>query len=81
LPARLVSDIENVIRPSLSILKTEKNKGGRPRTDATPLGLRLPPDVIMRLDAWIAGQDDRPTRVEAVRRILAAYLPGGRPRK
>ncbi len=53
---------------------SEKNKGGRPRTFATPLLVRLKPDLLARLDAWTEKQADRPNRVEAIRRLLAHAL-------
>jgi cytochrome c553 len=61
----------------LSISKT-KNVGGRPRTDATPVMVRLPPSAIASLDAWIAAQPEpRPSRPEAIRRLLAQALGKG----
>ncbi|WP_255702286.1 hypothetical protein [Roseomonas cutis] len=40
--------------------------------------LRLQPEALARLDAWIAQQEDAPSRPEAVRRLLDAALPEGR---
>jgi hypothetical protein len=61
----------------LSISKT-KNVGGRPRTDATPVMVRLPPAAIAALDAWIAAQPEpRPTRPDAIRLALRAWLALG----
>lgn len=53
-----------------------KNKGGRPRVDATPITVRVPPDQLQRLDAWAADQPDKPTRPEAVRRLVDKGLSG-----
>jgi hypothetical protein len=61
-----------------------KKKGGRPRlpeaqrVNATQIGLRLPPDLLKALDAWIddeqiEGLRDYP-RPEAIRRIVTAFL-------
>lgn len=61
---------------SLSISKTEKNKGGRPKTDATPVMVRIYPDALHKLDAWIAEQDPPLSRPEAIRRLLAGALAG-----
>jgi hypothetical protein len=59
---------------TLSISKT-KNVGGRPRTDATPVLVRLPPAALSALDAWIRRQPEpRPGRPEAIRRILSDAL-------
>ena len=61
---------------TLSISKT-KNVGGRPRTDATPVMVRLPPPALSALDAWISRQPEpRPGRPEAIRRILAEAIGG-----
>ena len=58
--------------------ETEKTKGGRPRVDATPVTVRLPPANLSDLDAYIAAQPEpRPSRPEAIRRLLAEAL--GRP--
>lgn len=34
------------------------------------IGVRLQPDALARLDAWISAQPDAPSRPEAVRRLL-----------
>ncbi len=55
--------------------ETGKSKGGRPRVDATPVTVRIPPDLLAALDALIAQQPDpKPSRPEAVRQILAAAI-------
>jgi hypothetical protein len=55
--------------------ETEKNKGGRPRVDATPVTVRLPPANLSDLDAYIAAQPQpRPSRPEAIRRLLVQVL-------
>lgn len=38
------------------------------------IGVRLQPDQLAKLDAWIAQQSEPLTRPEAVRRIIAATL-------
>jgi len=44
---------------------------GRPAVGATPITVRLVPDLLARLDAWIALQPDpKPSRPEAMRRAL-----------
>ena len=43
--------------------------------NATPVNVRLPPAELDALDAWIATQPEpRPTRPEAVRRLMTAGL-------
>lgn len=50
-------------------------KKKRPDQPGTPVVVRLQPDQLDELDGWIAKQDDpRPTRPEAVRRILKGAL-------
>jgi hypothetical protein len=49
-------------------------KTGRPRVDATPVTVRIPPDLLARLDAWIAAQPNPVSRPEAIRAIVAAGL-------
>lgn len=39
------------------------------------VGVRLQPDQLADLDAWIEQQDDNPSRPEAIRRILRSALP------
>lgn len=58
-----------------STVSDNKKKMGRPATGVgTMIGVRLQPDQLAALDAWIAGQPDQPSRPEAVRRILAERL-------
>jgi hypothetical protein len=53
-------------------------KTGRPRVDATPVTVRIPPDLLARLDAWIAAQPKPVSRPEAIRAIVAATILGAR---
>jgi hypothetical protein len=53
-----------------------KNLGGRPATGkGAPVLVRLQPDALARLDAWIAEQPDKPSRPEALRRLAELGLP------
>jgi len=48
---------------------------GRPRTDALPLTVRVYPNQIAALDAWISMQPDpKPTRPEVIRLALSDWL-------
>ena len=48
---------------------------GRPRVDATPVTVRIPPDQLAPLDAWIADQPDpKPSRPEAIRTAVTEHL-------
>jgi len=54
---------------------------GRPRIDATQINLRLPPDQLAALDAWIVRQPDpEPTRPEAIRRLMQIGLKASKGR-
>jgi len=56
-------------------LITRKRRGPPPTGKGTLLGVRVQPDLLADLDAWIAEQPEpRPTRPDAMRRLLADYL-------
>jgi hypothetical protein len=58
-----------------SIGDIEKRGRGRPKTDATPILVRLYPDTLAAIDAFIAKQPEpRPTRPEAIRQALVEWL-------
>jgi hypothetical protein len=55
--------------------ETKKKRGGRPPINATPLTVRVPPDLLADLDAWISEQSDpKPSRPDAMRRLVSDYL-------
>ena len=65
----------NIIKPMAQTISNIKKSRGRPRVDATAIGLRLPPDKLAQLDGWIAQQGGRKlTRPEAIRRLIEAGL-------
>ena len=45
---------------------------GRPPTESVRMILRLRPDDLAALDAWIAAQPDAPSRQDAIRRMITA---------
>ncbi len=50
-------------------------KRGRPATGNDPVrAFRLSDEFMTRLDAWIAEQDDLPSRAEAIRRLVELGL-------
>lgn len=58
-----------------AISDIEKSKRGRPRTDSTPVMVRLLPEQLTALDAWIEGQEEpRPSRPEAIRQLIDKAL-------
>jgi hypothetical protein len=44
------------------------------------IGVRIQPDQMKALDVWISDQDDRPSRPEAIRRLVEQALKGKRKR-
>jgi hypothetical protein len=54
-----------------SISSARKKSRGRPRVGATPVNVRLPPDDLAALDAWIDRRKETLTRPEAIRQIIA----------
>ena len=58
--------------------ETSKNKGGRPRVDATPITVRVPPELRGALDTFITNQQpfhEKPlTRPEAIRLLMQEAL-------
>jgi hypothetical protein len=60
----------------MSIDNVRKSKRGRPAINATPITVRLPPDQLAGIDAWIAHQPDKLSRPEAIRRLAEMGLKG-----
>jgi hypothetical protein len=54
--------------------RTGKKSRGRPRKDPTSIHLTLLPEQLGALDGWIDGQADKPSRPEAIRRLLTHAL-------
>jgi hypothetical protein len=52
-----------------------RKKRGPPATGkGTLIGVRLQPDPLSRLDKWSKSQDDKPSRPEAIRRLVELGL-------
>jgi hypothetical protein len=51
-------------------------KRGRPsgRNQDKAINLRASAELIARIDAWAGSQEDRPSRAEAIRRLLERAL-------
>ena len=62
-----------------AIEDTKKAKRGRPKTDATPVLVRLAPQQLAALDAWIATFNDPPSRPAAVRTLIELGLKSHAP--
>jgi hypothetical protein len=63
-----------------SIKDTPKKKRGRPPTGGRREGImvRLEPDRLEALDAWIKKNDKSATRPEAIRRLVELGLKKGK---
>jgi hypothetical protein len=48
----------------------KKKRGPAPTGKGTQVVVRLQPDPLAALDAWVAKQKDSPTRAEAIRRLV-----------
>lgn len=62
----------------MSIGNVRKSRG-RPSVNATPLTVRVPPDQLAALDAWIAAQGGTMSRPEAMRALMALGLAADAP--
>lgn len=59
----------------MSINGTKKRGRGRPATGlGVSINCRLQPDQLAELDRWIAEQDRKMSRPEALRTILGGFL-------
>jgi metal-responsive CopG/Arc/MetJ family transcriptional regulator len=57
-----------------------KKPGPPPTGKGELIGVRIQPDQMKKLDEWISDQDDRPSRPEAIRRLVDQALKGKRKR-
>jgi len=55
-----------------------KKLGGRPRVDSVKFMMAIPPREMGDIDRWIASQDEKMTRQEAIRRLVKLALGGGK---
>jgi metal-responsive CopG/Arc/MetJ family transcriptional regulator len=64
------------------IVKPNARKVGRPVEIGAEsfIGLRVPEDLVKRVDAWAARQDDKPPRSEAIRRMIEQALAAAQPK-
>jgi hypothetical protein len=49
-------------------------KMGRPKTDTSPLNIRMDREMIRAIDDYRRQQEDLPTRPEVVRRVMIEWL-------
>ena len=55
---------------------TKKRRGPAPTGIGTMIGVRLQPNQLAAVDAWIADQPEPVTRPEAIRRLVEKALAG-----
>jgi hypothetical protein len=61
-------------------ITVKPKKRGRPATGRDPfVGIRLAPTLIARLEKWANDQADKPTRSEAIRRLVEQALAASQP--
>jgi hypothetical protein len=53
---------------------SRKKRGLPPTGKGEPIMVRVQPDLLEKLEAWSAHQDDRPSRPEAIRRLVEQAL-------
>ncbi|OYY84620.1 MAG: hypothetical protein B7Y61_08740 [Rhizobiales bacterium 35-66-30] len=59
----------------MSSITVKPKKRGRPATGKDPLvGVRMPPDLVAKLDDWCAKQAPAPSRSAAIRAFVEAGL-------
>jgi hypothetical protein len=56
------------------ITQKKKRRGPRPTGKGELIGVRIQPPQLALLDGWIDQQPDKPSRPEAVRRLLGTAL-------
>jgi len=47
-----------------------RKRGPKPTGKGTPIQVRLQPDQLAKVDRWREAQDEKPTRPEAIRRLI-----------
>lgn len=52
-------------------------KPGRPVVNSTPYTVRIPPALDEKIGAWVTTQPDKPSRPEAIRRLVEKGLEKG----
>ena len=60
-------------------VSSQKKRGPPATGKGTLIGVRLQPAPLLRLDQWSRAQDDKPSRPEAIRRLLEVALFGTQP--
>jgi hypothetical protein len=58
----------------MSSIPDVRKSRGRPPVGAVPLSVRVPPEQLAEIDAWIETQDPKLSRPEAIRQLAAKGL-------
>lgn len=58
----------------MTSITNDRKSRGRPKVGATHIGVRVPPDLLAAVDAWIVANDPTLTRPAAIRAILTKAL-------
>jgi hypothetical protein len=53
-----------------------KRRGPEPTGKGTMIGVRLQPEALARVDRWRSEQADKPSRPEAIRRLVSEAFKG-----
>ena len=72
LEARLICDI--IVWMKRQTVISRKKRGPPPTGKGEPIMVRVQPDLLKKLEAWRAHQDDRTSRPEAIRRLVEQAL-------
>jgi hypothetical protein len=57
-----------------TVSNIRKKRIGRPPVNAVPVLVRIPPAEIGPIDTWISKQKPKPSRPEAIRRLVELGL-------
>src|SRR5688572_11943257 len=64
----------------MSVAISASRKRGRPHVGSLNIGVRVPPDQVAVLDAWIAAQPEpKPSRPEAMRQLMELGIKASAP--
>jgi Arc/MetJ-type ribon-helix-helix transcriptional regulator len=90
LPVRAVAEVATfrparfcgtTARMPKQTVQPQKRRGPAPTGKGHPVQVRLQPDLLFSLDAWIAKQREHQSRPEAIREILERALKRSQPQQ
>lgn len=55
-------------------VQPKKRRGPAPTGKGTPVQVRMQTDALAKVDAWAKSENDKPTRPEAIRRLIDVAL-------